>query len=183
MRQMKQGLIPGDAVEAKGLMAVAEKMLVAARTAPKARGRDKLVSAIVTPGPVLDQIREKMVELGKETGFGAFTRDAENIAGVQAMVLLGTKLGSLGLPACGFCNFGTCEGMEAAKGLCAYNAGDLGVAVGSAVSVAADHRVDNRVMYTVGSAVVRLGILGDDVGIAYGIPLSVNGKNIFFDRR
>ncbi|MGI6037228.1 MAG: hypothetical protein ACOYD6_03260, partial [Limnochordia bacterium] len=75
MRQMKQGLIPGDAVEAKGLMAVAEKMLVAARTAPKARGRDKLVSAIVTPGPVLDQIREKMVELGKETGFGAFTRD------------------------------------------------------------------------------------------------------------
>ena len=34
---MKQGLIPGDVVEAKGLMAVAEKMLVAA-AAPKAGG-------------------------------------------------------------------------------------------------------------------------------------------------
>ena len=60
---------------------------------------------------------------------------------------------------------------------------DLGIAIGSAVSVAADLRVDNRVMYSVGKAALNIGILGEDVKIAYGIPLSISGKNPFFDRR
>jgi len=60
---------------------------------------------------------------------------------------------------------------------------DLGIAIGSAVSIAADLRVDNRVMYSVGKAALNVGILGDDVKIAYGIPLSISGKNPFFDRR
>jgi len=51
------------------------------------------------------------------------------------------------------------------------------------VSVAADLRVDNRVMYSVGKAALNIGILGEDVKIAYGIPLSISGKNPFFDRR
>ena len=37
-------------------------------------------------------------------------------------------------------------------------------------------------MYTYGKAVIELGILGEDVLIAYGIPLSANGKNPFFER-
>jgi len=57
------------------------------------------------------------------------------------------------------------------------------IAIGSAVSVAADHRVDNRVMYSVGIAAVNIGLLGFDVRIAYGIPLAARGKNIFFDRK
>ncbi|MGI6037141.1 MAG: ferredoxin, partial [Limnochordia bacterium] len=88
---MEKGLIPSEVAEARAVMAVAEKMLVAARTAPKARGRDNLVTAIVTPGPLLEQLRGKMRELGPQSGFGAFERDAENIAQVQAIVLLGTK--------------------------------------------------------------------------------------------
>ncbi|MGI6038018.1 MAG: DUF2148 domain-containing protein, partial [Limnochordia bacterium] len=114
---------------------------------------------------------------------GAFERDAENIAQVQAIVLLGTKAAPMGLKVCSFCGFASCEEMKAKGGLCAYNSGDLGIAVGSAVSVAADCRVDNRIMYTIGLAAVRLGILGDDVPVALGIPLWVGGKNVFFDRR
>ena len=33
-----------------------------------------------------------------------------------------------------------------------------------------------------GKAAIELGIFGDDVLIAYGIPLSAKGKNPFFDR-
>ena len=69
-----------------------------------------------------------------------------------------------------------------AGGTCSFNAGDLGIAVGSVVSLAADLRVDNRIMYTAGKAAIELGLLGDDVFIAYAIPLSAKGKNPFFDR-
>jgi uncharacterized ferredoxin-like protein len=51
------------------------------------------------------------------------------------------------------------------------------------VAVAADNRVDNRIMYTAGFAAVKLKLLGEEVKIAYGIPLSATGKNIFFDRK
>jgi len=58
---------------------------------------------------------------------------------------------------------------------------DLGIAVGSAVKVASDLNVDNRVMFTVGVAARALGYMRADVVI--GIPLSATGKNIYFDRK
>ena len=61
--------------------------------------------------------------------------------------------------------------------------GDLGIAIGSAVSVAAAHHVDNRVMFSAGKAALNLKLFDDSqVCIAYGIPLSVSGKSPFFDR-
>ena len=54
--------------------------------------------------------------------------------------------------------------------------------MGSAVSMAADKRVDNRVMFSAGAAALELGWLGQ-AGIAMGIPLSARGKSIYFDRR
>jgi uncharacterized ferredoxin-like protein len=59
---------------------------------------------------------------------------------------------------------------------------DLGIAIGSAVSVAADHRVDNRVMYSIGKAAKELKLLGEEASIIFGIPLSASGKSPFFDR-
>ena len=49
--------------------------------------------------------------------------------------------------------------------------------------MAADRRVDTRIMYTAGCAALALGLLGADVKIAYAIPLSISGKNPFFDRK
>ena len=63
------------------------------------------------------------------------------------------------------------------------NLTDLGIAVGSAVSIAADCRVDNRVMFSAGMAAKNLKILPEDVKICYGIPVSVSGKNPYFDRK
>jgi uncharacterized ferredoxin-like protein len=45
-----------------------------------------------------------------------------------------------------------------------------------------DNRVDNRVMYTAGQALLDLGWMGSDVRIIYLIPLSATSKNIYFDR-
>ncbi len=68
-------------------------------------------------------------------------------------------------------------------GVCAFNSIDLGIAVGSAISIAADFHVDNRVMYSIGKASMDLGFFGKDVKQALGIPLSVTGKSPFFDRK
>jgi uncharacterized ferredoxin-like protein len=58
---------------------------------------------------------------------------------------------------------------------------DLGIALGSAVKMASELNVDNRMMYTIGSAAKQLGLLDSDIII--GIPLSATGKSVYFDRR
>ena len=59
----------------------------------------------------------------------------------------------------------------------------VGLPVGPVTVGAADHHVDNRVMFTVGVAAMRLNLLGDEARIAFGIPLSATGKSPFFDRK
>ena len=59
---------------------------------------------------------------------------------------------------------------------------DLGIAVGSAVKTASLLNVDNRIMFSVGVAAIRLGLL-KDCEIVLGIPLSAYGKSIYFDRK
>jgi uncharacterized ferredoxin-like protein len=98
------------------------------------------------------------------------------------VVLLGSRKQPIGLPNCGLCGFSGCEALQAAGGVCAFNSGDLGIALGSAASRAADLRIDNRIMYSAGKAALELGFLGEDVVLAYGLPLAVIGKSPFFDR-
>jgi len=169
--------------ELDGVRRVAELMCVAARTAPKGRGVDMISTAIVEELEEREQIAAKMREIGERCGAEFFSRDAQNVLDAQVLVLLGTGLRRMRLPECGLCGFPDCDAAEDARARCAFNAGDLGIATGSAVGVAADHRVDNRVMFTVGRAAAELGLLGNDVAIAWGIPLSAMGKDPFFDRK
>lgn len=161
---------------------IAEEMCLAARTAPKARGMDLIATAIVK-GDTIIKISEKMKDIWAEKGAAVFLRDAEAIRKASVVVLIGTKSQSIGLAVCGFCGYPSCAEREKTTALCAFNAGDLGIAVGSAVALAADHRLDNRLMYSIGKAVLELKLLGEEVKIAYGIPLSATGKNPFFDRK
>lgn len=168
--------------ETEGVLHVANLMCVAARTAPKARGIDNIVSTVLTDKEK-DSFARKMEEFGKKTERAAgFARDANCVRHAQAVVLIGTKFDPVGLN-CGFCGFENCQKCKQADAYCAHNSGDLGIAVGSAVSVASNHRVDNRVMYTVGWTSVEGKILGEKVKMVLGIPLSASGKNIFFDRK
>lgn len=162
---------------------VANDMLIAARTAPKGKGVSNLELCILEGDDII-QLSKKTKELGEKYELGFFLRDAENILDASLIVLAGTKLNPLGIPHCGLCGFENCaENEKNPDAPCIFNTGDLGIAVGSAASVAMDRRVDNRIMYSVGKAAVEMGLLGEDVKIAYAIPLSVSSKNPFFDRK
>jgi uncharacterized ferredoxin-like protein len=145
---------------------------------------DNTVIAVVS-GETIKRIADTLKEMVKKGEAPAFfERDAGNILASQAMVLLGTRIKSLGLSPCGLCGYKNCEEKNQHPDQpCAFNTGDLGIAIGSAVSVAMDCRVDNRIMYTVGQAVLRMGLFDDEVRVIYGIPLSVGSKNPFFDRK
>lgn len=168
-------------LERQGILQAAELICIAARTAPKGKGKDLLVTALVG-GAELHRLATRMRQIAARDQVAFFDRDAGNLEMAAVLVLIGTRKEPLGLPRCGYCGFVDCAAMGKAGGCCAFNVGDLGIALGSAASRAADLRLDNRIMYSAGKAAIELGLLGEDVAIAYGIPLSVSGKNPFFDR-
>lgn len=162
---------------------VANKMVAAARTAPKGRGINNMECKIIT-GDDIVAVAEVMKRIAKEEDFHAFERDAENILTSGVVVLFASKIKALGLKKCGLCGFKNCtEKNKFPEVPCSFNSGDLGIAIGSAVSIAMDNRIDNRIMYTVGQAVIELGIFTDEYKIIYGVPLSATSKNPFFDRK
>lgn len=171
-----------DSPEIRALESVAELMCLAARTAPKARGLDNLHISIIR-GAEKAKVTEHMRQIASANGIAFIARDAACCEAAPLVVLIGTRLGPLGVPYCGFCGFNNCEECAKVGGRCAYNAGDLGIAVGSAAAVAAAHHADNRIMFSFGKAAIEAGILPSEVKVAFGIPLSATGKNPFFDRK
>ena len=167
--------------ETDAIFAVADLMATAAKTAPKGCGRDTIVTAIVS-GEDKDKLRDKLAELGKAYGEDYMVRDSGNLDNCTCVVLIGCEDSFLGLNNCSMCGFPNCGQTKKNGSPCIFNVTDLGIAVGSAVSIAADNRIDNRVMYSAGRAAVELGMLGEGVKICYAIPLSVTNKSIFFDR-
>jgi uncharacterized ferredoxin-like protein len=168
-------------LEKEGLLEVARLMCIAARTAPKGRGVDRLVAMVLT-GDEKDRLADEMGSLGKQPAAEFFIRDAANVRAAGAVVLLGTRLAPLGVPVCGYCGFENCAANEAKGGICVFNIADLGIALGSAVSVAANNRVDCRIFFSAGRAALNQNHLGEDVKVAFGIPISVGPKSLFFDR-
>ncbi|MDO4548129.1 MAG: DUF2148 domain-containing protein [Clostridia bacterium] len=167
----------------EAVLRLAYDMAQAARTAPKANGYDRLSIAVIY-GEEMEQLAAHMCKMAEEGRAGAhFVRDAGNLRASQACVLIGTDLGPKS-SGCASCSFTNCPSQNGFAGnpVCAFACHDLGLAVGSAVSLAADRRTDNRVMYSVGQAAVDLGWLGENVRYAMGIPLCATGKSIYYDR-
>ncbi|MDR0941091.1 MAG: DUF2148 domain-containing protein [Bacteroidales bacterium] len=161
---------------------VAQLMVTAAITAPKGRGISHLHTCIVVDEDK-QAVIEQMRSLAKEFSLPSFERDARNLENADALVLLGTALEPMGLKLCGMCGFENCDAKRKQPHIpCVFNPGDLGIALGSAVSVAMDNRIDNRILYSAGQAALRMGIFPPEVKIIYGVALSVSKKNIFFDR-
>jgi len=155
------------------LLQVAEQICIAARTAPKAYGEDTIVTGIVY-GEELKKLQEEMRKIGRERDLSYLTRDAGNIEN-KVIVLIGTTLKTH--------QSAFCMPHDERIGKCIESAIDMGIAIGSAVSTASQLKVDSRVMLSIGLAALNLGLLGEDVKMVYGIPLSISGKNPFFDRR
>ena len=168
-------------IEERTVERIADLMCVAARTAPKGKGIDNLVTLIVT-GQEKEQLATEMRRVAQESGMEFFQRDANCIDKAALVVLLGQKVKPMGVKPCGYCGYADCAECARGTGICAISIGDLGIAVGSAVNSAALYHADNRVMFSIGKAAINIGIFGEEVKVAYGIPLSITGKSPFFDR-
>ncbi len=169
--------------EDTAVLNLAYSVCAAVRTAPKACGIDHLETAILT-GEDKDKLAAEMRRLGESFGESgkSFCRDAGNVDASGAIVLVGAKYETRGLSErCKLCGFETCAASAKAGAACVFTAMDLGIALGSAVSLIADNRVDNRIMFTIGQAAASLGLLGE-YKMIMGIPLSAAGKSVFYDR-
>lgn len=166
---------------------VADLMEVAARTAPKGLGKDYIEIKVLSDEE-RNAVGNEMMRMSKETSHPNFDRDGQNVLDADALVLIGLLPHKGAGLNCGACGFPTCVEMERHTcvadfdgGNCAIRLLDLGIAMGSAVKIASELNVDNRIMYRVGVAAKRLKLVRAQ--IVHGIPLSATGKDIFFDRQ
>lgn len=176
--------------EKQGLLRAAELMMLSCRTAPKSGGVDDVDTVLVT-GNEKDKIATEMEKMADERKIDGFKRDADNLKRSEALLLVGANgKKSFGL-SCGACGHSTCQEFDATArtmGLdfegptCVFKAIDLGIALGSAVKMAGNLNVDNRIMYRAGTAAKRLGYLTGST-VVMGIPISASGKSIYFDRK
>jgi uncharacterized ferredoxin-like protein len=181
--------ITSKRAEREAILQAAKLMALAARTAPKTAGIDDVVSLVVY-GSQKNAIAEKMNEIAADRKQENFKRDAKNIRDSEAVILLGLKRNrSVGVD-CGACGFNRCTdfdkiqkklGKDFEGPTCVFKCLDLGIALGSAVKIASLLNVDNRIMYRIGAAAMKLKML-QDATIIVGIPISASGKSIYFDR-
>jgi len=169
-----------------GMDIVAELMKIAARTAPKAAGKDFIEVKLATKKE-REAIAKEMVKMGTEKKAQNWDRDAKGVELADALVLIGLKPHEpVGLN-CAACGFKNCAEFKKANAKadfkgpnCMLRILDLGIALGSAVKTAQIHNADNRIMYRAGAAAMRLKLMSSNIIMA--IPLSATGKNIYFDR-
>ena len=169
-------------LEKSAALQVAALMVAAARTAPKTRGIDNIKTIAIDDEPTRRKLVAKMREIAAKEDRPSVARDAGNIEQSPVVVVIGVEANTAGLN-CGFCGKPSCEALEEADGICSFNSIDLGIATASAAEVAGRFHVDNRIMYSTGRACLDLSLFGPKVKQALGIPLSVTGKNPFFDRQ
>ena len=177
-------LYQSDAMEERAVMQTAARMCAAARTAPKANGKDTIHTIVLT-GEEKEELAQRMESVGREKMGDRMAawhgRDAGSVRAAQAVVLIGADKKQRGVPHCGFCGFTDCGGCRESGGNCAFAYADLGIAVSSAASAATLDKVDSRIMYSAGQAAERMDFAPDVVWL--GIPISVSGKNVFYDRK
>jgi len=160
----------------------AEFILNRMLSAPKAKGSDDLL-LFVADGEDIEKLALWMEDFGKKNNRQGFIRDASNIRNSVSVILLGAKKMTMQLN-CGMCGKTSCSDAERDDVNCVFPLMDLGIAAGSGVSLCQEFGIDNRIMYTVGLAAVKLGLFKDNnIRAALGIPLQISSKNIFFDRK
>jgi len=151
-------IVSSEDAEKEALLYAAKLMVAAARTAPKAGGRDSIKTMILT-----EEDKDRLADAMSTEGRAGET-NPKNVRDAGAVILIGVDFDS---------NREEPFGMR-------LKLIDLGIALGSAVKVASDLNIDNRIFNTAGRAAIQAGIMKADE--VQGIPIAIKGKNIFFDR-
>ncbi len=170
-----------EEIRDKAILRAAGEIALAVRTAPKTRGIDNL-SILVADGGEKEILAAKMTEIYDQSGGKrySFARDAKGVLAASALLLVGVKSPPYGLN-CAWCGFPSCAD-KPAPAPCVFGAIDLGIGSGVAASKLSGKHIDNRMMYSMGYAALRLGWFDTDVTMALGFPLASSGKNPYFDR-
>ena len=188
MTRLERGQAEKDAVRMAAAL-----MAASARTAPKARGVDA-IETLILDGDDLEELAAAMQQNAAEKPphlSSIFTRDAHNVRNSSCVLLIGVTGNPKKIEQpldCGACGYESCERLAKVKKrtkdfsspICIFQALDLGIALGSAVKMASELNIDNRMMYTIGATAKKMRLLDSDVII--GIPLSITGKSPYFDR-
>ena len=77
-------------MESRAVLDTVAKVCAAARTAPKTRGMDGLVTCVLT-GDEKTQLAAHMRKLADELKYAFFSRDADNLDAADAVVLFGME--------------------------------------------------------------------------------------------
>jgi len=106
-------IITSQEAEESGLIRAAELMLISARTAPKAKGEDDILTAMVFREDK-EKLASELERMADERGDPGFRRDARSVRDSSIVVIIGVR-GTKGLGLnCGGCGFPSCEAMEKA---------------------------------------------------------------------
>jgi len=186
---MSMTILNSESSENEALLHAARLMLLSARTAPKSGGIDDVLTLIVL-GEEKEKLAKEMERIGEERKIPGFKRDAKNLRDSAAAVLVGVRGTRSFSMNCGACGYSTCSEFDEAKKKrgndftgpnCIFKTLDLGIAIGSAVKTASNLNADNRIMYRIGTAAIRLKLL-PEASVIMGVPISAKGKSIYFDR-
>ena len=168
-------------------------MAASAMTAPKAGGKDCLEIVALTDSDDLKKVADEMRKYAHNSSKENYWhRDAANIETAQGVLLIGLAGPVTAGYDCGGCGYSTCKEFEDSRDLKDFEMGytgphcimrmmDIGVALASAAKQASLFNVDNRVQQRVGATARALGYINCEV--AMGIPVSISGKSIFYDRK
>jgi uncharacterized ferredoxin-like protein len=182
-------ILDGQEQERQGVMETANLMVVSARTAPKSGGVDDILTSVVY-GAEVEALAADMEKIGAQRNQERWKQQAQNARVSDVIVLIGVRGTKSYVTNCGACGYESCaEFTKSEKKFrqdfdgptCIFKAIDLGIAVGSAVKTASLLNVDNRIFYRIGAAAKRLHYM-PEASLIMGIPLSVKGKNQYFDR-
>lgn len=168
-------------------------MASSARTAPKTRGEDSIKTLVLDGEDIekLAQVMESKSNKMPSHSASILKRNAVDVRASSHVLLIGVsghpKRPEVPLD-CGACGFESCDRLAKAPKRtkdftgpnCMFQAMDLGIALGSAVKMASDLNIDNRMMYSIGVAAKEMKLLDSDIII--GVPLAVMGKSPYFDR-
>jgi uncharacterized ferredoxin-like protein len=182
-----------DEAEREAARMIAMLMAASARTAPKTRGLDSIKTLIIDGEDIekLAQGMENKAERMPPHTASILKGNAANVRVSRCVLLIGVNGYPKRIEApldCGACGYDSCERLAKAVRRtkdftgpnCIFQALDLGIALGSAVKMASEHNIDNRMMYSIGVAAKEMKLLDSDIII--GIPLAVTGKSPYFDR-